>query len=73
MSDGQIDDLVDEFTRSVTFPADIPKQEGVVTATVYTLYGAIHTTGKEARTEQFDVAVTFGDSTSSSYKEGKHR
>ncbi|CAH0044966.1 unnamed protein product [Clonostachys solani] len=50
--------------KTVTFPADITKGPGLVTAGAYSLYGASKTT----TIVNYNVSVTFGDETSTTYK-----
>ncbi|CAH0023549.1 unnamed protein product [Clonostachys rhizophaga] len=50
--------------KTVTFPADIAKGPGFVTAGAYSLYGASKTT----TIVNYNVSITFGDETSTTYK-----
>ncbi|CAH0058516.1 unnamed protein product [Clonostachys solani] len=52
------------ITKTVAFPSDIPKGNGVVSASLFSLFGA----AKSPSLTNWNVTITFGDVTSSSYK-----
>ncbi|KAF4980476.1 hypothetical protein FZEAL_3521 [Fusarium zealandicum] len=55
------------FNRTLTIPKDAQKGEGVVSASLFSLYGR-----SSAQTlSDYNVTVTFGDKTSTEYKASK--
>jgi len=47
----------------VTVPANIPKGQGHITASLFSLYGAV----ASPTLTNYNVSVTFGDATSTNY------
>ncbi|CAH0044901.1 unnamed protein product [Clonostachys solani] len=52
------------IVKTVTFPSSIATGEGVVSAGLYSLYGV----SKGPTLSNYNVTITFGDSTSTTYK-----
>ncbi|RSL72244.1 hypothetical protein CEP54_000847 [Fusarium duplospermum] len=52
------------FNKTINIPTDATKGEGLVTASLFSLYGA----AKAPTLSNYNVSVTFGDETSTEYK-----
>lgn len=51
------------FSKQVTIPATAAKGEGIITASLFSLYGAAYM----PTLSNYNVTVTFGDETSTRY------
>ena len=55
---------MNNFTEKLTVPVDAPKGEGIVSASLLSLYGA----ASSPTLINYNISVTFGDETSTDYK-----
>ncbi|KAK5989444.1 Necrosis-inducing secreted protein 1 [Cladobotryum mycophilum] len=55
---------VDNLTKKITIPADAPKGDAIITASLMSLYGAVY----GPTLSNYNVTVTFGDATSTVFK-----
>lgn len=56
--------ILEDINKTLTIPADAPKGKGLVTASLFSLYGA----SSSPLLSNYNVTVTFGDKTSKKYK-----
>ncbi|KPM34852.1 hypothetical protein AK830_g11716 [Neonectria ditissima] len=54
---------LEPFNKTITIPASVAKGKGLVSASLFSLYGA----SKGATLSNYNVTVTFGDETSKKY------
>ncbi|KAK7419431.1 hypothetical protein QQX98_003383 [Neonectria punicea] len=54
---------IENFNKTITIPDSVAKGKGVVSASLFSLYGA----SKGATLSDYNVTVTFGDETSEKY------